>query len=63
MKIRIAVAVARDGSWKPGAGVRELEWWQSGMRSEYGENSHVVFVEADVPLPLESVVVEGEVAE
>lgn len=70
MKIRIAVAVAKDGSWNSqgwcdhGTQRPDSEFRASaaeGLPPDIGDHEyHVVFVEADVPLPT-SVTVKGEV--
>lgn len=67
MKIRIAVAVAKDGSWRAEGWPTEEDDVLSEQSIEFisehvheqGIQYHVVFVEADVPLPPSPQVVQG----
>lgn len=65
MRIRIAVAVAKDGEWKAhGSGALDDRTCERWLHDWYQrEPHHVVFVEADVPLPPEPITVEGTVVE
>lgn len=68
MKIRIAVAVDEHGRWQSGG----IEGTSDDVKGKWAMerllhglpniHAHVVFVEADVPLPT-SVTVKGEVVE
>lgn len=75
MKIRIAVAVAKDGTWRA-CGWRDPNETIFGLHDQMMDNAieflsehvheqgmqyHTVWVEVDVPLPAEPVTVIGRV--
>ena len=69
MKIRIAVAVSSEGAWNCGGygdangpAAESDAWVTDGLPDDAGL-FHIVYVEADVPLPSGQVVVEGKVVE
>lgn len=69
MIVRIAVAVAKDGSWNAGGygdanGPKEAKWVVDGLPEHVSERDyHIVHIEADVPLPPEPLVIQGTVVE
>jgi hypothetical protein len=72
VKVRIAVAVNSRGEWNAGGhgdvnGPHEYgssdnapDWLWDGMPDREGANEHLLFVEADVPMP-QSAVIHGVV--
>lgn len=60
IRVRIAVAVSRNGSFIASASEKTAQNMASYYRSNDGDG-HVVFVEADVPLPAGPQTVEGVV--
>lgn len=64
MKIRIAVAVAADGRWAAYGHWKDSDDAAKAVIAQSADTKdldHVVFVEADVPLPPSPQVVSGEV--
>lgn len=62
MKIRIAVAVDSEGHWAPSL---VPSYAENELRNNWRgvTRRHIVFVEADVPLPPEPQVIQGTVQE
>lgn len=67
IKIRIAVAVNVDGNWSASGFSNDTQNHAEhiateGLDYDFGKKSHVVWVEAEVPLPPQPPVVQGVVS-
>lgn len=71
VRVRIAVAVSPNGCWSSDGGRLGVSYQQSGDEDmsraaacwlfQNHPRGHVVFIEADVPMPAPALVVEGTV--
>ena len=73
-RIRIAVAISHDGTWNATGwwddnysgltqASQDAQGAEAVVENQERSSCNVVFVEADVPLPIEGVTVEGKVSQ